>query len=387
MNDTHSNLGASGAKRWMNCPGSTTLIKALGQTGDREDEPGFRTDGSIAHAGAAVCLETGADAWELIGDTYEVEGQHRPFTGALVEAVQVYVAFCRCITGPGDQVFVEHRFECLELHPDFRGTTDYGVANHNTKTLRIVDYKNGAGILVEAGDNPQAKYYARGLLQHPDLADMEFVEWTIVQPNIPWAPGGPIRSAACSVQELFRWADETLLPAMRSTDKTLTMGDWCRFCPAMLTCPATSSTYRAMATAGENPVHMSTQALDLEYSMIEAVQMRMKKLRDEAFRRALTGHAEFQSFKLVQQRSDRVFKDGAEARFRAELGDKAFSSPKLLTPAAMEKVSATAKTLVKAWSHTPDTGFTLAPRSDKRVEVKPQPASAIFAKALLSLDE
>ena len=48
----HSPLGASGAERWMECPGSTALLSQLdlGET----DDPDYRVDGTTAHAGAAV---------------------------------------------------------------------------------------------------------------------------------------------------------------------------------------------------------------------------------------------------------------------------------------------------------------------------------------------
>ena len=58
----HSPLGASGASRWMKCPASPSLSKGWGNT-----ESEFARQGTIAHALAALCLETGDDAWQHIG--------------------------------------------------------------------------------------------------------------------------------------------------------------------------------------------------------------------------------------------------------------------------------------------------------------------------------
>ena len=379
---THSPLGASGMDRWQACPGSAYLVTQHKLV--EAEEPGFRVDGSVAHAGAAACLESGADAWEIIGNTFDIDGQHRAFTGEMADAVQVYLDFCRSITQEGDEVFVEHHFEDPDVHPLFRGTVDYAVLSGDC--LRIVDYKHGCGVFVDV-KKAQTKYYAAGMLRHPDAVNVDAVERTIVQPRIPWAPGGPIRSVMGSADEIQTWQTAELVPAMHQAqhDKSLNMGEHCRFCPAMLVCPATSATYRAMASADDVLVHMSDQTLDQEYAMTTAVRMRIKKIEEEAFRRVACGH-ELASCKLVQQKADRVFKDGAEDRFKAELGQAAYAAPKLLSPAQMEKVNGDAKKLVAEWAYKPDTGFTLAPRADSRAEVKPSKASDIFKHTLLDLE-
>src|SRR4051812_2563885 len=64
----HSPLGASGAERWMNCPGSyhaADVVRKLGRFD--EGDPEYRTQGVNAHTAAAYCLETGTEAWMLTG--------------------------------------------------------------------------------------------------------------------------------------------------------------------------------------------------------------------------------------------------------------------------------------------------------------------------------
>ncbi len=93
-------------------------------------------------------------------------------------------------------------------------------------------------------DNPQLKYYAFGFIEadgadiHPDD---EVVTLTIVQPRVPWHPDGVIRSWDTTAGELRKWAYDELLPAMQAAERKdggFQLGDWCRFCPAKLLCPA-----------------------------------------------------------------------------------------------------------------------------------------------------
>lgn len=377
----HSPLGASGAERWLECPGSTRLIQSLGLA--ESDEPDYRADGTTAHAGAAYCLSTDLDAWEIVGKIFE----GRPFTVEMAEAVQVYLDYCRSFITEDCQVFIEYQVYQPDVHKHFFGTVDFCCINQKTRTLIVVDYKHGEGILVEVKENPQPRYYAFGMLQHPDAAGIENVTLAIVQPRILWHGGGPTRAVDMSSAELAQWVEATLVPGMirAEADASLMPGKHCRFCPAMLVCPVTSAAFRASATAGTDPVAMTDQALDLEYGLLTAVRMRIAKVDAEALKRALRGSI-FKTCKLVQKRADRVYKDGAEARFKAEFGDKAYSAPALLTPPQMENLGAGAAALVKEWAYKPDTGFTLAPMTDGRTQVTVQPSSEVFSKFLEKLE-
>ena len=121
----HSPLGASGAERWMQCPGSVTLLNRLA-IAQPSDEPDYQRDGTTAHAGAAYALVTDQDAWEIVGHTFE--GQ--TFTQEMAEAVQVYLEAVReCDLATADAVFVEHRVHEPALHRQFYGTVDCAIVH------------------------------------------------------------------------------------------------------------------------------------------------------------------------------------------------------------------------------------------------------------------
>ena len=377
----HSPLGASGAERWMNCPGSVSLLQGLLRE-EESDEPDYRRDGTCAHEVAAYCLVTGCDAWEMIGSQRQGDGV--VFTQEMASAVQVYLDVCRETTPAGAEVFIEHRVFEPGLHPYFFGQVDYGWIKDNR--MEVTDYKHGQGIVVEVEGNPQPLYYARGLLEHPLAKRVEHVRTRIVQPRA-FHPGGPIREAEIGAHELFEWARETLLPAMQRAqeDKSLLVGKWCRFCPAKLLCPGLGAVFKAMALANPEAVqHLSDEALSMEYRMQQAVEFYQKALKEETLKRALRG-AKFADAKLVAKKADRVFRDGAEERIAGQFGDAAYTRA-FKSPPQIEKLGGDAKELVKEWAFTPNTGYTIAPREDKRHEVTVETGSETFKEFAAKLE-
>lgn len=367
----HSSLGASGMERWEKCPGSVALLQSL-ELGE-SDEPDYRTDGVTAHAGAAWCLEHGADAWEQVGCGFD----GNPFTEAMVEPVQLYLDECRAYITKTSEHFIEYRISRPSIHAKFFGTVDFGSIDG--EWLTVVDYKNGAGIVVEVS-SPQFKYYAYGLLLDPNAHDVKWVRITVVQPNA-FHVDGPVRHLIISADELRAWAADVLVPAMLRTeiDNDLDPGSHCRFCPAKLVCPAMVSLFGAAATANpDHVVHLDDSSLGRSYQQLQAVQFYKRALEAEVFRRLNQGH-EIEGCKLVRQKTDRVFKEGAEARFKAEFGKDAYVPGSFKTPAQMEKIGAHAKELVREWAYTPQRGLTVALADDNRVAVRVQSSQEAFS--------
>ncbi len=315
----HSPLGASSAERWINCPGSVALIKALGMK-EETDEPDYRANGIAAHEAAAKCLAHSLDAWEVVGEkfhTVEIDAE-------IGDAVQLYLDTVRphiANTCEDRQVFIEHRISS-PIHPLFYGTVDLAVIENGSdhvgqEVLDLTDYKHGEGIMVDVEENPQLMYYAFGMLQ--DFPEIDKVRLRIVQPR-GFHEDGPVREWVTTAAHIKQWAEEVLVPAMLRTEleHDLDPGPHCRFCPA----------------------------------------------------------------KLVHKKANRVFKDGAATMFKQVYGDKAFTPPELKGPAAMEKIDAGAKELVKEWAYTPQSGLTIALESDPRIGVKVESSASTFGAAV-----
>jgi len=375
---THSDLGASGAERWMNCSGSVALIRQMGD-GPDSDEPEYRSQGTAAHAFLAECLENNLDSYMVVGHKHE---NGVVCTPEMANAIQVFldIAVPLMQPRPGRSVglpYIEHPMAHPEFHQKFFGTVDFAiVGTEGRSVLDVLDFKYGEGVLVEANHNPQAMYYAYGiLLMHPEI---DHVRIRIVQPRITWNTD-PVFEI--SSQELRAWAESTLRPAMEKADRNeggLLPGDWCRFCPAKLVCPVLTHLFGAAATGDVDELRkFGHDELDRNYPLIGAVKHYINALEAEQFRRLQTGEV-FTNSKLVHKRANRVFKEGAAVVFKSKFGDEAFEPASLKSPAEMEKLNAAAKTLVHEYAYTPESGLTVAPRDDKRVEVKVQPLSEMF---------
>lgn len=384
----HSPKGASSAERWINCPGSAVLLKQLQLP--ETDEPEYRGLGIAAHEAAAVCLEQVKDTWEIVGEKfhgYECDP-------VMADAVQMYLDYCRPLMAKATTVLIEKRIgEDPERrpHPDFYGTVDF--AAYGTDELDVVDFKYGEGIVVDPDNNFQMMYYAFGIIHDRMSRGVEvrsdrLVRLTIVQPRA-YHEDGPIRSWETTAGEIVHWAENVLLPAMEAAevDQTFDTGKWCRFCPAKLLCPMLTSLFGAAAKANPKAIpNFRSERLGLEYAQREAVKFYLKALEDEIMRRNMTGNT-VPGTKLVLKKSNRVFRDGAEEKFKELFGAEALTPAMLKSPAEMEKIGPAAKKLVREFAYMPNNGYTVAGEDDKRPEVKVEKTEDRFAAFIESVGE
>lgn len=374
----HSPLGASSAERWMNCPGSVTLLKNLELP--ETDEPDYRREGTAAHEALAHCLTTGCDAWEIVSTNYH----GTEVTPEMADAIQVFLDDVRPLMAlPGAQVYIEYGIS-HPAHPLFYGTLDFAVIVGNKLYMR--DFKYGQGVLVEVEENPQIMYYSYGILR--DFPDVVEVDLGIIQPR-GFHPDGPVRTWETDAEYIKDWAESTLLPAMTAAqlEKDLDAGKWCRFCPAKLVCPLMTSLFKAAATYNKQEIiTLTTLELGRSYQYIDAVKQYTKALEEETFRRLNNGEtSEF--VKLVPKKANRVWKPEAMEVFTQMYPGDCFSPPAFKSPAEMEKIDALAKTTVREYAYTPLTGFTVALASDKRPAVKIQTTVEAFPNAAALANE
>lgn len=346
----------------MNCPGSVALIKKLDLP--KSDESEFAAEGTLAHEFAAACLDTGRDAWEELRE---------PWLPHMVEPVQVYLDEVRRLDVPSSRMFLENKISSRK-HPLFYGTVDAAILDGSV--LHIRDFKFGAGVVVEVEGNPQILYYAYGMLQRFPAVDT--VTLGIVQPRAHH-PEGPVRVVEVAADEVRRWAEEELFPAMDAVqfDESLAPGPWCRFCPAKLICPMLTGLFGAAAQADPKSVgQLDDGRLDREYDQIPAVKNYIAALEKRMLERLENG-AKMQYAKLVNKKANRVWRAGAEAALKV-LGSQIMTEPELKTPPNVEKLGPEAAELVKKWAFTPFTGHTVARAEDSRLQVPATTGSAVF---------
>jgi hypothetical protein len=367
----HSKLGASGAERWMNCPGSTTIVKALNLP--QSDEEDYAIEGSACHEAAAECIKRDLEPWEVVGQKFYKDTVVTP---EMADAIHDYLAFITPLKNEYGTWWCEFAISDPSVHEDFYGTVDFAAVNEGV--IDVVDFKYGAGITVEAYRNPQLMYYAYGfLLFRPDARR---VRLSIVQPRA-YHEEGPVRTWEISAEELAEWGEKTLVTAMRAAliDETFDAGPWCRFCPAKLVCPLLDGIYKASAQFDPKRYgSMEDAALGRDYNLIQAIKFRIAAVEKEVEKRWMVGR-EVPFAKLVNKRSNRVWKPGAEPAIIARVGVKdAYTEPKLKTPAAIEEMGKTGKDLATEFAYMPFNGYSIARADDPRMAVKPELAADVF---------
>lgn len=381
----HSPLGGSGAARFMKCAGSFLLHRALYEAGEHEEiETEYAKLGTAAHELGAKCLIEQREPFEFIGQ--EIGG----FTvgaedGINPDAVSVYVNDCARIAAEFDgkgKTLIEATLAHPDAHPYLKGTVDFGVWS-SKRGLFLRDYKNGEGIGVRAPYNSQLLYYAfLMVLENPWLkgGPKDFpVNLGIVQPNFYGTFEEP-DVWETTLGYVIDWGYNALLPRMNELtvtedcgDDDFVTGDHCQFCPVLLDCPKMQAAYREYVNGTEFVEMLTDAELDGFYAMREDARRFMNAL-DATVKARLVGGSSIPSAKLVETRTTRVWKPGAEPHLKAALGDHLYEPRKIKSPAQVEKLSSRGKTLALEHAYKPDaTKLSLAPASD------PRPAAVMSA--------
>ena len=223
-------LSASSSHRWLNCSPSARLEQEFE---DRETEAA--AEGTAAHA---LCEHKLRRALKL-------QSRRKPISKYDCDEMDLhtdnYVQFVLETLAEARQhcadplINIEQRLDFSCYVPDGFGTGDCIIISD--KTMHVIDFKYGQGVLVEAEQNPQMMLYALGALRLFDsLYDIEDVAMTIYQPRRE-----NISTWTISVANLKTWAEEELIPRAKLAFEgkgDFMPGPWCTFCKAAVKCRA-----------------------------------------------------------------------------------------------------------------------------------------------------
>jgi len=304
MSGQHARLSASAAHRWLHCPGSIKLSE-----GAPDSTSIHAAAGTYAHSIAAACLDGNLKPGTWLGKKETVDGHEITCDQEMVDAVQVYLDDIAEDAQIGDINKAEMPLLAAlqQIDPDLGGTADYVRYRPSTKHLRVMDFKFGSGMYVEADDNDQAKIYGLGALLALNVPVKE-VEVGIVQPRFEGAK--PVRTWVFPVKDILDFvadvreaADKTRLP-----DPPLAAGDWCKFCKAARTCPELEKQQHAL-TAVEFGTITDYKQLSQALISVPLIKERIKAIEEFAYTEAQAGRfGEEHGFKLVDKRPARKWK-------------------------------------------------------------------------------
>lgn len=390
----HATYSASGASRWLGCPGSINLCEKAPEA----PEGRYAAEGTKAHKCLEFLLKNRRNEKVAVATalkTYSAE--------MVTHAAEATKWILDRAEETGGEVLSEQQVDSSPFTCEGQfGTLDAAIVDE-FGTLTVVDYKYGAGIAVDpAGDddrgNPQLVYYALGLshLYHHNFLTVELV---VIQPRAFHESGNTTRSFAISMDALLEWEPifRDGVKRTKAKDPPLATGSWCRFCSAATICPELKS--KAMLDAQivfddakgiesvPEPKLIVLPHLGTVLDACDKLEAWIGKVREHAVHVLESGQF-IDGFKLVAKRSPRRWIDAENATAEAikKFGDLALTEPKLLSPAQLEKAAKGTKDLDKWISdHVTDesSGTTLVRETDKRPAV--ETIDQIFNKPVVSL--
>ena len=238
MPEKHARLSPSSAHRWLNCTPSARLAE---QFPDTRSE--YAAAGTLAHSIAELKARKhfiepmGARTFNSRMKKLKSDPLYDPSMDSATDTYLDHLKELSLTFKAPPFVALESRVDYGHLVPGGFGRTDCIMVGEGW--LYVVDYKNGAGVPVEAEENPQMMLYALGALHTyaPIYGDtLRSIRMTIVQPN-----AGGIKDWSMARDELDRWGKEYVRPRAELADSgagEFVPGDWCRFCPAKAQCTA-----------------------------------------------------------------------------------------------------------------------------------------------------
>lgn len=320
----HASLAPSAAARWIHCPASVRLCRDI-----PEQTSEYAEAGRLAHSIA-----------ELKARKKFTPMSARTYTSQL-KKLQADPSYSKEMEGYTDryvEVLTEHAmsfsaqpFTALETSVPVGSITGENKEDGSPATgtadciqiaegvLWVTDYKNGAGVRVEAEGNPQMLLYALGALElyRPFYGStVHTVRMTIVQPALD-----NVSNWETSRERLEAWGREVAAPAAelaRSEECEPQPGEWCstHFCPLRNTCRARANEYLALEAFGERkPPELTEEEIGDVLARAKGLVSWAKGLEEYALQAVLSGRA-VPGWKAVEGRSNRIITN-PDAAFEA----------------------------------------------------------------------
>ena len=366
--ESHALLGASSAKRWLECTPSARASERF------EDHPSaYADEGTKAHL---LCERKVRMALNLnpepLPDGFEADGE-------MEECSEQYLSFILELVSKAKEPIpaVEARVDFSDVVPEGYGTADFILISGDT--IHIVDYKHGKGVEVSAAENPQMMLYAYGALNaYGAIYALEKVSMTIFQPRL-----GNVSTYETTREELEKWATDFVKPRAEMAWKgegVLSDGPWCRFCKCKATCRKRAETAMELAKHEfKDPALLSDQEIAEVLGKAEEVASWANDVKEYALTEALKGK-KFPGWKVVEGRSIRKLSDEAKAAEAVVAIGKDPYEKKLLSITDLTKLLGKKRfdELLGALVYKPPGKPTLAPESDKRPEYAASSAAEDF---------
>lgn len=357
----HAVLSASSSDRWLHCPPSARLCESYTDKGSN-----YAAEGTDAHAlceyklRQALGLEAEDPTENLTWSNEEMDDCANGYAAYVLEQVEAAKQVCS-----DPVVLIEQRVDFSRWVEGGFGTADALIIADGT--LRIIDYKHGRGVMVDATENTQLMCYSLGSLELFDkIYDIDTVSMTIYQPR-----RDNVSTYELSKEDLYRWADEVLKPAAElafAGDGNFLCGEWCGFCKAKNDCRARAEANLALAQYEfKLPPLLTDEDIEDILAKVDELVAWASDIKKYALQQAISGKS-WSGWKLVEGRSNRKYVNDSVV---ADVVEHAGFDPyerKVLGITAMQKMLGKSRfdELLSPYIEKPQGKPTLVPESDKR---------------------
>lgn len=343
MTIQHSELGASSAHRWMNCPASIKLSRGL----PKEASSPAALAGTLAHARLEKVFGMYVAQEHLSHLPMEFHSMKDQLLASELRALDALVGLWGGIKGP-KIAFIEEKVDLTFLQPGMFGTCDYYFYAPAENKLYVIDFKNGTND-VEVEDNSQLMFYALGVLHKYQQIPIGLwekpyaltVELIIIQPN---SGGELVKRQTKTSEEICAWAHTLQDAAIETTKNTpkIAAGDWCIYCPAKDTCPLLAREIVEKAPEAVKAVpyisDIPTEALTKFVKSQEVIENSFSVIKQEIMKRIADGE-EVEGFEVRTRNSARRWQSEEEVikKFK-KYGEELYQPRKLKSPTQLEEL-------------------------------------------------
>ena len=365
MPDVHATLSASGSHRWLECTPSAMLEARVPDQGSP-----YAMEGTIAHE-IAACTLLNEKLPEGLTDHPSYSPSMLDYAEDYRDHVMEQLAEARK-DDPVATLLVERRLDFSEFVPEGFGTGDAVIVSDGM--LRVIDYKYGQGVKVEAHGNSQMRLYALGALsEFGFLYNVEKVSTTIFQPRLGW-----IDTEILTTDELLAWGQKVreIAAIAAKGEGERKAGTHCKFCKVADRCPVLAAyQLQTVAKAFDEPDELSDAEIAEIVLKKKDFEGWLKRICDYALDQAVNHGAAFPGMKLVAGTSRRTITKPAELvkycvdNLQVE-EDRLYKPREIITLGELEKLIGAKKVAKElgAYIEKPEGKPTLVSVKDKRPE-------------------
>lgn len=236
------NIYPSNCNTWINC---SAFCKA---TENAEHQPMNinQLEGLALHSVIEQCLVADIDINKFVNQTIHVKNTPVVVTDDMILRASQYLKYISNIRCKCKFYGVEFKVNISSIHSRYTAKIDYFQYNESTKTLTVVDYKDGWGKVSPINNYTMLSYVIGILDNFPDI-EVNNCEIVIYQPRLSDSPDIFTFNIE-SIESIRQYLRTAFMRALNGP-YVETAGEHCKYCRARNTCRSFNNAIETLYTA------------------------------------------------------------------------------------------------------------------------------------------